>query len=174
MNEIYETVVAKRSTGKTVLWRVLLVASAVVGCSALAVLALSSRSPVLFLVPILLLWFLFGFVWRHLSVEYELSCFGGTLSVSAVYGKRSRRPRFEGELRHLILVTKDTENGRARVERIELSKEHDLTSGVGDTEIWLAVFEDENGEHTLLRFEEDGELLRRMRFVSPSAFAGNR
>ena len=170
MSEIYEKLIRKKQNGKTLFLRILTVAVTVLICGAGLLWSVTAKNPlpILVLLPLSLV-FAFRFVWARLSVEYEITVTSELFSIATIYGKRSRRTLLECDITDIQILAPDTQEHRARVERLKPEAEYTVKEDASVADGYLLVFEEEKNKTVLVRLDSDEELMRRVRFRKPSA-----
>jgi len=170
MSEIYEKLIQKEPDAKMQAGRVLTVLCAVLLSIAGILWSITSKNPIPILVILpLTLVFGFRFFWARLHVEYELSLTSELLSVSVIYGKRSRRMLLECDVSSIQLLAPDTQENRERAQRMSPETELSFLSREDAEDVCLLVYEEDRNKTVLVRLDADEELMRRIRFRKPSA-----
>ena len=59
--------------------------------------------------------------WKYLFIEYEYSFCQGVLTISKIYGKRSRKFIIDANLKHLVLIAPATDESISRAENMQVS-----------------------------------------------------
>lgn len=171
--QTYEKIVKADNTGKRLALKISVILSYIALAVIFLLFALNNPS---FLVVILAMGALvvFGvikFTWKYLQLEYEYSFSYGTLSVSKIYGKRTRRQVAEGEIKSLLMVAPATEENIEKAERLEAEERVLAVSSERAENIWLALTGDKDEKRVLIFFEADERSLGILKSVNPYAFS---
>lgn len=102
--------------------------------------------------------------WRYTKPEYEYSVEAGALTISVIYGGRTRRVRFTGDLTSATRIsTYDERVGSAR----DILGVKDFSAG---GEVWCGVFPDGNsGKKLVIVFSVNDEMKRALKICNPQA-----
>ena len=168
----YEYTVGQKKTAALTLKRVALIACYVLWAAGLLLLGIKIKLivPLLALVP-LSLWILVFLTWRWTQIEYEFSCFAGTLTVSRILGGRSRRTLAEITLRNLISLRPCDEESSARAESQATRRAVFALSSTDADGIYVALWSD-GDDRRVLYFEPTDKALRIIRSANFSAVSG--
>jgi hypothetical protein len=126
--------------------------------------------PLMALVP-LSLWIIIFLTWRFTQIEYELSFFSGTLTVSRIYGGRTRKKLAEITIRDFLGVYPCEEPYTEKINAFEHDKEIFAASSADAPELWAAFWKDEDGTRYVLWFEATEKAVKVFRFYNSSAVA---
>jgi uncharacterized protein YqeY len=172
-NRTYERLIKKKTEGKTLLSKILLiifyVAFAAV-CIPLIIL-IGKANPLLFVLGAIAEWLLIKFTWRLTEIEYEYSVFDGIFTISKILGKSSRRDIFENALSEAAIVAPYIDEYRKKAEEKSVTRTIKAISSESAENVWFILFEKENGENALILFEADEKSLRIIRTYCPRAVA---
>lgn len=114
---------------------------------------------------ILLPFILYGLIaltWHFTKPEYEYSIAGGELSISVIYGGRSRKIKFSGDL---TKATRISAFERNIADSRDIASVKDYSAG---GEVWSAVFP-EDGRKMLVVFSVDDRMKHALKICNPSA-----
>ena len=169
--ETYEYAVAQRRTRGVRARRVLLLLSYALFAVVMLTLAVATRigAPLVALTPFGLALLVF-FTWRYTSVEFECSFTSGELTVSKIYGGRSRRELVSLRLRDCTMIAPATD--RLWAEKAELFRADETVSALSAPDApdaYFAAFEREDGTRGLVYFEATQKALRICHFYNASA-----
>lgn len=169
MNEfsIYEYVVSQKTEGKWRLKKIGMLLLYVAFIVAWFVFGFVSHLfPLLALMPVTL-WMLVFFTWRYVKVEYEYSMTSGDVTVSNIYGGRSRKKVVEFRLKDCSLIAPlATHDFKARDYEPEIT--YTALSSEKAQDVYFALFE-KDGKRCILYFEATAKALKICRFYNSSA-----
>ena len=175
MNEFqsYEYTIKQRCEGIVLAKRICLIAIYMLCVLILLGLGFITRIfvPFLALVP-LCMWILIYFTWRYVDVEFELSLVSGTLTLSKIFGGKSRKRIFETCIKDMVAILPHTEENYEKVLRFSPTVEYRALSSDSSENAYFALFLSEKEEKAVLFFEPDGEngkILKIMKFYNASA-----
>lgn len=177
MNEFlsYEYTIKQKCEGFLLAKRICLVAIYVLCVLILLGLAVITRifAPFLALVP-LSMWILIYFTWRYVDVEYEISAISGVLTVSKIYGGKSRKKILETSIKNMIAILPYDEKNYQKALRFSPDTEYRAISSESAETVYFALFEidDEKNKKAIFFFEPDGEngkILKIMKFYNAAA-----
>ena len=117
---------------------------------------------------------LFGVVkltWKYLYLEYEYSFSCGTLCVSKIYGKRTRKQIIEADIKSLIMIAPATQENIEKAEHLDAEERVMAVSDENAENIWIALSGDINEKRTLVFFEADERSLGILKLGNPYAFS---
>ena len=136
MNEFqaYEYTVKQKKDMSLALKRICLVASYLLAAILLVALGVITRVfiPLLALLPISL-WIFIYFTWRYVDVENELSVASGILSVSKIYGRKSRKTIFEIPIKSFTTIARYDDAASDKIARFAVSLSGTIPTGTFDT-----------------------------------------
>ncbi|MBQ4135638.1 MAG: hypothetical protein IJD73_01060 [Clostridia bacterium] len=110
---------------------------------------------------------------KYFFLEYEYSFFHSTLSISKIYGKRTRKLLNEADMTELILIAPATEENIARADALEPEKRIIAVSSEQAENIWLCVTGEEDEPRILIFIEADDRSLSILKSCAPHAFVKN-
>ena len=177
MNEFltYEFVVSQKAVGKWLAARIGLIAFYCLYPLVVLFFGMKAQiiAPLLAFVP-LSLWLIIFITWRYVSVDYEYSVTSGTLTLTKIYGNRSRRKIFEMKLKDAVRIAPleaPLEADRATAYAPE--REFVGVSSMSAPDIYIMLFElgnDKNREkrRAIFYFEATAKMLSVCRFYNPS------
>lgn len=102
-----------------------------------------------------------AFGWKFTKPEYEYSVVSGELTIAVIYGGKSRKVKFTGDLGK---ATRISEYNGAAISR-DNSNVKDFGAG---GEVWCAVFQGE-GQKTVVIFSVNDKLKRALKIANPTA-----
>lgn len=169
--EAYDYAVKQQKTPAVRLWRFLLVVGYVLFAAVMMVLGAVTRlgAPIVALTPFALALLVF-FTWRYTSVEFECAFASGEVTVSKIYGGRTRRELVTFRLRDCTMIAPASD--RFAVEKAELFRPqhtYNALSSADAPDAYLATFETEDGMRGLVRFEATQKALRICHFYNAAA-----
>lgn len=169
--EMYEYVVKEKPSANLRLRKFLLLGLYVLLAVAMLSLAVVSRlgAPVVALTPFVLALLVF-FTWRYTSVELEYSITSGCMTVSKIFGGRSRRELVSFYLRECTMIAPATDSEwKARAEQFHADETVSILSAPGAPDAYFAAFETKDGRRGLVYFEATQKALRICHFYNASA-----
>lgn len=166
----YEYVVAEKKTRAVILKRIALIISYIFWVILLIVVGMTIRlvAPLLAFIP-LSLWVLVFLTWRLTQVEYELSFFSGKLTVCKILGGRSRKMLCEVMIRQMDQILPCEEEHTARIEAYGADRTLFAASHTDASDLYAALWKDEDGKKNALYFEANEKALKILRFYNASA-----
>lgn len=169
--ETYEYVVKEKPSARLRIRKLLLVAGYVLFTTAMLSIAVASRlgAPVVALTPFGLALLIF-FTWRYTSVELEYSITSGEVTVSKIYGGRSRRELVSFHLRECTMIAPATDSAwKTRAEQFRADETVSILSATDSPSAYFAAFETKDGRRGLVYFEATQKALRICHFYNASA-----
>ena len=168
----YEYVVAEKKNAKLICKRLCLILFYILWAAAFLVVGMTTKLlvPLMALVP-LTLWILVFLTWRFTVIEYELSFFSGVVTVSRIYGGRTRKKLAEITIRELAGVFPCEEPYTEKINAFEHDKEIFAASSTDAPNLWAAMGKDEDGTRYILWLEPTEKALKVFRFYNSSAVA---
>lgn len=122
--------------------------------------------PLLALMPVTL-WMLVFFTWRYVNLEYEYSMTSGEMTLSKIYGGRSRKKIIEFKLKDCTLIAPYDE-GEERVKSYSPEKVYYMLSDINAQNAYVALLE-KDGKHIAVCFEATEKALKICRFYNAPA-----
>jgi hypothetical protein len=107
---------------------------------------------------------------KYLSLEYEYSFWYGQLTVSKIYGKRSRKTVVSADMKDMLMIAPATEEYIAKAEHFSPDRRIIAVSSEQAENIWLLVSGGEDQPNILIFFEADDRSLNILRSANPIAF----
>lgn len=168
----YEYVIAEKKTAALICKRICLLLVYILWGAGFLVVGVTTRLlvPLMAMVP-LTLWIIVFLTWRFTQIEYELSFFSGVLTVSRIYGGRTRKKLAEITIRNLEGVYPCEEPYTEKINSFEHDKEIFAASSADAPELWAAFWKDEDGTRYVLWFEATEKAVKVFRFYNSSAVA---
>ncbi len=173
--ERYEYVIQPKKNAKLQLRRGLLLASYVLFVLLWLVFGLLTRIlvPLLALIP-LTTWMLVFFTWRYVNVEYEYVAEAGILTISRIYGGRSRKTVLTLDMRDVLRVLPAGEKATARaVDEFDPQHEFYFVSSLDSAEAYAVFCSDENGDNCVVYLQLIDKALRSFRLYNAAALQQN-
>ena len=169
MNEFgtYEYVVARSNKGAGKVKPFLFIVGYIVIALALLTFALVSKigAPLISLAPLAIAVVIF-FTWRYTKIESEYSITSGVLTLSEIYGGRSRKTVVEFKLKDCEEIAPLSDFGGRREAETDVT--YTALSSNQSPNAYFAAFEDEKGRKCVLFFEATEKALKICRFYNPS------
>ncbi|MBE6628690.1 MAG: hypothetical protein E7629_07170 [Ruminococcaceae bacterium] len=171
----YEYVVAEKKSAALICKKICLILLYVLWATGFLVVGITTKLlvPLMALVP-LTLWILLFLTWRFTVIEYELSFFSGVVTVSRIYGGRTRKKLAEITIRELEGVCPCEEPYTERINAFAHDKEFFAASSPNAPELWAAMGKNEDGTRYILWFEPTEKALKVFRFYNSSAVAAKK
>lgn len=169
----YEKLIQKKTEGKLLLSKILLITIYIVFAIAciLLILFLGKANPLLFVLAALLEWILILFTWRLTQVEYEYTIIDGIFILSKILGKANRRDIFENKLSEATTVAPYSAQYKKDADAKKSERIIKAISSEKAENIWFILFEKESGETAIILFEADEKNLKLIRRSCPRAVA---
>lgn len=163
----FEYAVAEAKTGRLLLRKLILITLYIVFAAVLLIVGVATRllAPFLALVP-LSLWILIFFTWRLTQVEYEYSFFAGRLTVSKIFGNRTRKKLCEVQIRDIDIIVPA---GTPRADGLCKDVTVFAASGKDSPDLYYAMWKGENQEETVLAFDMNEKALKILRYYNMAA-----
>ena len=168
----YEYVVSEKKSAALLCKRISLILLYVLWATGFLLVGVTTKLlvPLMALVP-LTLWILVFLTWRFTQIEYELSFFSGVLTVSRIYGGRTRKKLEEITIRELSGVYPCEEPYTEAINAFGHEKELFAASDAASPNLWVALWKDEEGVKRALWFEGTEKAIKIFRFYNSSAVA---
>ena len=169
----YERVVKARNTGKRLAVKISVILAYVIVAVLFLIAAVSNLKNVLPILAIgaLVTFALIKITWKYLQLEFEYSFSYGTLCISKIYGKSTRRQMVEADIKSLLMVAPATKENIDKAERLEAEDRIIAVSSEAAENIWLALTGDKDERRLLVFFEADERSLSILKAVNPYAFS---
>ncbi|MBR6594526.1 MAG: hypothetical protein IKK83_05035 [Clostridia bacterium] len=111
--------------------------------------------------------FIIWFLWKYTNVEYDYLVVKGTLSISAVYGGRSRKELFSTTVSAASVISAC--EGRCAPEEAKVEQVYTCVSSFDSNDIVYIVFTNQDGKKCLAYFEANSKMKKLIRFYNSSA-----
>jgi len=177
MNEFqaYEYTVKPRCDRALLVKRICLIVSYALLAVLVLALGVVTRIfvPLIALLPISI-WVFVYFTWRYVDVEFEISVTSGVLTVSKIYGRRSRKTVFEAPIKVMSTIAPYTDENAEKIERFAPKISYSALSSSNSENAYFALFETEEEEKAIFIFDTDGEggkILKIFKFYNSVAFS---
>ena len=167
----YETSVKRKSDKEIIIKKTVFIALYVLSVIGWLVFGLATRAfiPLIALIPITL-WVLIFATWRYTSVEYEYSLVTDILTISKIYGGRSRKVLLEIPIKDAVLIAPLNDIYAERSERYAPQTITDATSDINSDSVYFILYEDkESGKRSVLYLDMNETLLKALRRINPSS-----
>jgi uncharacterized membrane protein YphA (DoxX/SURF4 family) len=163
----YEYVVSAKKKPVYRTSRVLLLAGYVLYVAVLFVIgfATSILAPMLAIVP-LTTWILVWFTWRYVAVEYEYSLTGGVMTVSKIFGGRTRKRVAEIAIKDVSRIAPFEGDYIAEAERYAPERTVDITADLQRPNVYFALYETAEKRRGILYFEATEKALRILNYYN--------
>ncbi|MBQ8441016.1 MAG: hypothetical protein IJX19_10165 [Clostridia bacterium] len=166
----YEYVVNEKKNATVVCKRICLLLLYALWAVGFLVVGMTTRLlvPLMALVP-LSLWIIVFLTWRFTQIEYELSFFSGVVTVSRIYGGRTRKKLAEITIRDMVGIYPCDEEYAQKIDSFGHEKEIMAAGSLDSPDLYAALWRDEDGKKYLLWFEATEKALKVFRFYNSSA-----
>ena len=111
-----------------------------------------------------------GITWKYLFVEYEYCFCQGQLTISKIYGKKSRKHLADTNMQKLLFIAPATDETIKQSERYEPEKRLIAVSSEYADNIWLLVTGEEDETRLLIFIEADERALSILKSSAPHIF----
>ena len=125
--------------------------------------ATSILAPMLAFVP-LTTWILVWSTWRYVTVEYEYSLTGGVMTVSKIYGGRTRKRLAEITVKDAVLIAPFEGDHIAEAERYAPERTVDVTADLQRPNVYFMLYETADKRRGILYFEATAKALRILQY----------
>ena len=170
VQNVYEYVTSPKKQPSFRIKRLLMLLGYVVYVGALLVVGFSTRLfvPMMALIP-LSTWILVWFTWRYVSVEYEYSLAGGVMTLSYVYGGKSRKKIEEIRIKDMTKIAPFDGEYIKEAEKYAPDRTIDFTSDLQKDNVYFALYETQDARRGILYFEVTDQSLRILRYYNSMA-----
>ena len=171
--ETYEYVIVPRRTAKNKLHKALLLLGYVLFVIAWFIFGFSTGFyPLLELIPVTL-WMVIFATWRYTNVEYEYSVLSGRLTVSKIFGGRSRKKALELDLRdaEAILPLGEKQSERL-IDDFDPQSETSFLSNREHPEAYAVLYRDED-TRCAVYLEINDKMMKTCKLYNSQAFRRN-
>ena len=100
--------------------------------------------------------------YRYVQIEYEYSINSGLITFSEIYGRRSRKQKFEIRLGDAIAIAPYRDEYKAAAD--EADNKYIACSTMSNPELYYILFEDEDGHRNTIFFDPINKALKLMKF----------
>lgn len=129
-----------------------------------------ASSILIFLCGILSCVLIIVITWKYLFLEYEYCFCQGQLTVSKIYGKRTRKLIAEADLKSLLCINTATNENITQAERYEPEKRIIAVSNEYAEGIWLLVTGEEDAPRLMIFIEADDRIISILKTSAPHIF----
>lgn len=123
--------------------------------------------PCLAFVP-LTLWIIAFFTWKHTNIEFEYSMTAGEITVSNIYGGRSRKTVTRLRIKDCELIAPLNEENRDRLVRFGAEKSFSALSSPDAEDAYFAIYKD-GDKKCVFYFEATDRALKICKFYNSHA-----
>lgn len=165
----YETSVKRKSDRELIMKKIIFVAIYVLSVIAWLVFGLATKEFIVagVLIPITLGLLIF-ITWRYTSVEYEYTVVSNTMTVSVIYGKKSRKRILEIPLRDAVLIALLDDDTEEQAENFSPHGVVPACSDINNENIYVILYE-QDGERNVVYLDMTNEMLKCLKRINPSA-----
>ncbi len=173
MNEFstYEYVIARKNKGAQKIKPVIFILGYIVFAIGALVFAVVTRiaATLVALAPLALLVVIF-LTWRYTKVEFEFSVTSGVLTLSEIYGGRSRKKIVEFKLKDCVAIAPLSDPAkREYADRYDAQESYIALSQKDSPNGYFAAFENEKGKRCIMFFDANEKMIKICRFYNPAA-----
>lgn len=173
MNEFstYEYVILQKNRGLGKLKPILFIVMYILLGIAFLLFAVITTigAPLISLAPIgvLIAWFL---TWKYTKIEYEISVTSGVVTLSEIYGSKSRKHLVDFTLRDCSAIASlNDPTKKSFAERYDAQIVYCALSTPDSQNAYFATFENQKGKRCLLMFDANEKMLKICKFYNPSS-----
>lgn len=118
-------------------------------------------------------WAVAFLTWRYTDIEYEYVVSSGEITVSTIYGNRTRKKMVELKLKDISRIAPLDEAGRAKLAGEQIKTVYNATRCKDSETAYYALFDTPKSGRAVLLFEGDPKALKIMRFYNPLTVIGD-
>lgn len=111
--------------------------------------------------------FFVWYFWKYTNIEYDYLIATGDLSVTAVYGGRTRKEIFSVKISTASVI--DSYSGSPSKEEAEADVVYRCVSSFESNDILYIVFKNQEGKNCVAYFEASKKMIKLLRFYNGSA-----
>jgi hypothetical protein len=112
------------------------------------------------LCPLILL-ILIPLTYRYVKIEYEYRISSGTMTVSKIFNKRSRKDWLEIIIKDMEIIAPYSDIYKDRAESDDdIIRRYEAVSSMSHPDMYFTIFQNENDEKSILFFEATGKTLK--------------
>lgn len=127
--------------------------------------ATSILAPMLAVVP-LTTWILVWLTWKYVSVEYEYSLTGGTMTLSKIYGGRTRKRVAEITVKEASVIAPFEGDYIKEAERYAPERTVDFTADLQRPNVYFMLYETTEKRRGILYFEATARAVRILKYYN--------
>ncbi len=165
----YETAVKRKSDRELITKKIIFVSVYVLSVIAWLVFGLATKE---FIVAIVLIPITLGILifitWRYTSVEYEYTVVSNTMTISVIYGKKSRKRILEVPLRDVVMIALLDDDTEKRAEKFSPHGVVSACSDINNENIYVILYE-QDGERNVVYIDMTDDMLKCLKRINPSA-----
>lgn len=102
--------------------------------------------------------------YRYVQIEYEYSIDSGIMTFSEIYGRRSRKQKYEVKIGDAIAIAPYRDEYRDAADEADVK--YAACSTMSNPELYYILFEDENGRKVAIFFDPINKALKLMKFYN--------
>jgi hypothetical protein len=112
-------------------------------------------------------WMLVFITWRYVSIEYTYSIVSGNMTFYEVYGGKKKKALLEKRVKSFIEIKPLDETEKALLQKRSFNKTYSFVrSKSDDTDVYFAIFADENGTESIVYFEAINQSLKILKYYN--------
>lgn len=100
--------------------------------------------------------------YRYVQIEYEYSIDSGVMTFSEIYGRRSRKKKYEVRIGDALAIAPYRDEYRAAADEADVK--YAACSTMSNPELYYILFMDEDGKKTAIFFDPTNKALKLMHF----------
>ena len=164
----YEYTVSPSGHGRAVMKKVLFIFGYILFAAILVsviLIWLKAAIPLISVVPVIL-WLLIWLTWRYACLEYEYSFTSGIMTVSHIYGNKTRKTIQEITIKDMAVI-KPLAEARDDIRSFGPETVLDKTSSQDAKNVYVALYKDKHEKKTELLFDASEQTLKILKFYNP-------
>jgi len=126
------------------------------------------KMPVFVSILPIFLWIIVFFTWRYVDLEHEYTIASGVMTLSDVYGNRSRKTLFETKVKDMSVIAPWNEESKAKLPN-GITRTVNMLSSQKSPDAYYAICNVEGGQKVLILFDAIEKALKLMKFYNATA-----
>lgn len=112
-------------------------------------------------------WMLVFFTWRYVSIEYTYSIVSGNMTFYEVYGGKKKKAMLEKRVKTFTEIKPLDEVEKGLLEKRDFKNTYRFLRSENDnTDVYFAVFSEEDGSESIVYFEAIQQLLKILKYYN--------
>jgi len=159
--------VKKKNEGLYLLARILFIVGYVaIGVGYILFTSFVLSMPALSAISLLLVWILWFFTFKYVSIEYAYAVADSYIIVAKIYGEKKAKFIMKHKISDMEIIAPYDRHYREQYKLDEITKRYVAVSSMSSPDIYFAVFKDEDGSKALLLFEATNKTLRALKYYN--------